>query len=184
MEEGEHIRFPFLGRGNKVGKSFRELAKELEVHPDTVRNKRRKRGIHGAGMTEEQEESIRQEIIEGKQRKERHDIMAEEARKKGKSFKPSVRRIDTKDTSSVPDMLQDCKEQYVKNEILIQKLQYEIDQYDSLMISNNNGSLSLLPQLASLERYQKVNISLRTQIANLEEVLGKITESEDDDPFE
>ena len=95
-----------------------------------------------------------------------------------------MRRIDKQDESSVLDMLQDCKEQYVRNQELIQRLSYEIDQQDLLMHGNGNGTLSAVPQLGMMEKFQKINISLRNQIVSLEMELGRVAEpKKDDDPF-
>lgn len=115
---------------------------------------------------------------------EKAEVKAKQEKAKSSGFKPKVRRIDKKSSSSVRDMLQDCKERYVANERIIQRLQFEIDQQDSLMHGLRNGTISCLPQLSTIEKFQKVNITLRSQIVTLEAELGVNAKDEsEDDPF-
>lgn len=100
------------------------------------------------------------------------------------NFEAQVRHIENQDVSSASDMLQDCKEQYVENQKLIKRLEFEIKEQEICMNGVGNGTLSGLPQFKSLERFQKINIALRNQIVQLEEALGKVVKAkEDDDPF-
>lgn len=94
-----------------------------------------------------------------------------------------VRRIDQKDTSSLIDLLQDCKERYVANEKLIKRLQYELDNTDNFLKGSGNGTLQIVPQLSAMEKYQKLNISLRNQIKHFEDELGRVKYEEEDNPF-
>lgn len=100
-----------------------------------------------------------------------------------KEFKPSVRRIDKADDSSIRAMLQDCKERYVKNEEIIQRLDYEIANQDSLVGGTKEGNFQIAPQMNAMERFQKVNIALRNQIMQMESALGMTAEAQDEDPF-
>ena len=54
---------------------------------------------------------------------------------------------------------------------------------EKLFRGNNNGTFQCMPQLTVLDKYQNMNYKLRTQIADFEEKLGKITENVEDDPF-
>lgn len=93
-----------------------------------------------------------------------------------------VREIDKEDGSSAQSMLLDCKEQYVRNERIILRLNYEVEAQESLMGGTKTGNFQADPRLAIMEKYQKVNIALRNQIIFLEKQLGISTET-DEDPF-
>lgn len=162
--------------------SLRKLAETAGVSRQTTLRAKQSLGIENETLTDEDAERILEEVESTgefkKDSKKRKSIMS-------KSFKASVRRIDKNDDSSVLDMLQDCKEQYVQNQELIQRLQYEISKQDNLMIGNGNGTLSPSPQLGIMEKYQKINISLRNQIMALEEEIGRRAEPrKEDNPFE
>ena len=159
-----------------MDESVTEMAKRLGVSKSTASRRRKIASKTGADPEAEIRELKDVNTVNVKR--------LDELRKGNKSFKPNVRRIDRSDVSSLHDMLQDAKERYVANEELIQKLQYEIDQVDVLMTANTNGTVSVVPQLASMERFQKLNISLRNQILALETEIGRIAQEKDDDPFE
>lgn len=164
-----------------MAQSQRELAKSAGVDAKTIRNAKKRCGITSATPNEEEAKEILEDIKETQELKEKVD---KKMKVKSGDFKPTVRRIDESEESSVLDMLQDCKEQYVRNEGLIQRLQYEIDHQEILMHGNGNGTLSALPQLGLLEKFQKVNISLRNQILSLETEAGRIAEpKQEDNPF-
>ncbi len=163
-------------------KSLRELAESAGVDHVTILNIIKRRGFDSKTLTDEQADIVYEDAKETAMLTK---TTKEKASKSSKGFKPKLRRIDETDDSSVLAMLQDCKEQYVKNEGFIQRLQYEIDQQDSLMHGNGNGTLSALPQLTIMEKYLKINISLRNQIVALEEEVGRRAEPrKEDDPFE
>ena len=165
-----------------MAKSQRKLADEIGVSQSLIRDAKKKLGITNSTLSKQDENKIKKIVAPSKKLK---DEVQQKMTKKSGKFKPNVRRIDKQDGSSINDMLQDCKEQYVNNEELIQRLQYEISNQDILMNGNGNGTLSPLPQLSTLEKFQKINISLRNQIVQLEEELGRIAEpKKEDDPFE
>ena len=164
-----------------MAQSQRKLAKSMGVGKDTVCRAKKSLGIKSKTLNDKEAELVKEVVKETAALKK---STAAKTSKTSENFKPNVRRIDVSDKSSVVDLLQDCKEQYVKNEGLIQRLQYEIDNQDILMHGNGNGTLSPLPQLGLLEKFQKVNISLRNQIMSLEEELGRYAEEHEDDPFE
>lgn len=162
--------------------SQRKLAESVGVNQRSVLRAKQSLGITSETLSDEEAELIREAL------KDTAELQVEKTRKlskKSNTFVPNVRRIDENDGSSALDMLQDCKERYVKNEDLIQRLQYEIDQQDILMHGNGNGTLSAIPQLTVMEKFQKINISLRNQILSLETEVGRIAEPrKEDDPFE
>lgn len=163
--------------------SLRKLAETAGVAHRTISNVKERLGIVGETISDEDAERILEEVSSttGVLKK----TTLEKTSKKSTGFVPNVRRIDKNDDSSVSAMLQDCKERYVRNEGLIQRLQYEIDSQDILMHGNGNGTLSPLPQLGIMEKFQKVNISLRNQIMALEEEVGLRAEPrKEDNPFE
>lgn len=165
-----------------MARSQRKLAQSLGVAQASVSDAKKSLGIEGKTMTDEEEKLVidkLQDIVK------LHKDAKEKSSRKSDDFVPNVRRIDQYENSSVADMLQDCKEQYVRNEGLIQRLTYEIDLQDILMHGNGNGTLSPLPQLPLLEKFQKVNIALRNQILALEQELGRLAEPRhEDNPFE
>lgn len=161
--------------------SQRKLAKSMGINEKTIRDVKKSLGIESKTMS--QEEMLR--VIE---RITQTVDLKSDARKKlekgSSAFIPEVRRIDKQDQSSVWDMLQDCKEQYVHNEGLIKRFQYEVSLQDITMHGNSNGTLSPLPQISMMEKFQKINISLRNQIVQLEQELGiNAKPQEDDNPF-
>lgn len=166
-----------------ASKTVEKLAKELNVDKKTVKNHRKSLGIHGKNMTKEDVEKVTASVNVNKELKKRVEKNVEKVTKANKNFAPNVRRIDEKDVSSLVDMLQDAKERYVKNEELIQRLQFEIDNLDALMSGNTNGTVSSIPQLGTMEKYIKSNISLRNQILEFEKALGRTSYDEEDDPF-
>ena len=162
--------------------SLEKLAQTVGVDKKSVHRAKKSLGITNETLTNSDAEAIKdalQPTVELKRKTKAFDDV------KSDEFVPEVRRIDQSDDSSVLDMLQDCKEQYVANEKLIKRLRYEIDHQQNLMHGNSNGTLSSLPQLGIMEKLQKVNISLRNQIMNLESELGRNAEPrKEDDPFE
>ena len=164
-------------------KGVKKLAKELEVSRQTIKNTRKKLGKRGEIADEEEIEQIRNPVGMNATIKRRNEENLSNLYEANATFKPNVRRIDERVNSSVTDMLQDAKERYVKNEELIQRLQFEIDNMDVLMNGNSNGTVSSIPQLATIERFIKSNIALRNQIVEFEKLLGRTSEDEEDDPF-
>lgn len=157
----------------------KELATQIGVSEQLISYIKKNLGITTKNLNEEQIKSITAmasnsaKMIEENRDFENLDF----------SMTPSVRRIDKNEGSSLIDMLQDCKEQYVKNEENIQRLQHEISMSDKLFRGNGNGTLQALPQLTMLEKFQKINISLRKQIYEFEAQLGRIAVNAEDDPF-
>lgn len=161
--------------------SQRKLAKSVGVAKTTIVHAKKSLGFDNPVLTDEQGEAVVKEVMKTVELKE---SAKSKMGKVSKDYQPNVRRIDKQDQSSVSDMLQDCKEQYVHNEGLIQRFQYEISIQDILMHGNSNGTLSPLPQLTMLEKFQKINISLRNQILQLETELGRVAKQDKDNPFE
>lgn len=162
--------------------SQRKLAESVGVDAKTIRNAKKTLGITSSSLDEEQQSAVLEEVQKTIRLKE---SVNQKMERTSEGFVPNVRRIDQKDDSSALQMLQDCKEQYVRNEGLIQRLQYEVGEQDILMHGNSNGTLSPLPQLGILEKFQKINIALRNQILQIEQVLGRHAElRQEDDPFE
>ena len=160
-----------------MAKSIRQLARSARVSIGTIQNIKNELGIDE--ITEEDE----QKIIE---KAKLTTLYTDEAKKfvnTKAEFEPNVRRIDQQDNSSIVDLLQDCKEHYVKNERLIQTMQHEIEELGVSARANPNGTISLLPQVKSIEAFQKVNVTLRNQILDLEDRLGK-TLGNETNPFD
>ena len=151
-------------------KSQSEIAGMTGVTQKTVSNLERKHG----GSEEDIIEAAKQSAKRTKEAKERFKTV-------NSKIKSKVRRIDLKSGSSIEDMLQDTKEQYVQTQTLIERLQHEIDENEYLMGGTTSGNFQILPHVNTLERYIKVAIQLRNQIAALENLNG--TSEEDTDPF-
>lgn len=162
--------------------SQRKLAETAGVSLGTIENAKKTLGITSKTISKADEKAILEEV------RKTVDLKASMHRKssvKSDGFTPNVRRIDKQDESTVLEMLMDCKEQYVSNEGLIQRLQYEVSRQDILMHGNSNGTLSPLPQLGILEKFQKINIQLRNQILQLEQELGRYAKTkQEDNPFD
>ena len=154
------------------------MAKRLGVAESTISTRKKKAAKRGDSQDVEQQIKELKDV--NTVNVKRLNTLSENSKK----FKANVRRIDRMSESSLHDVLQDAKERYVKNEEVIQKLQFEIDQLDVMMAANNNGTVSIVPQLATIEKFIKLNISLRTQILALEVELGRVAQEKDDDPFE
>ena len=148
-----------------MARSQRKLAKTVGVGKTTIAKAKKTLGIKNSKMSKAEEAAV---IKEAKKTVDLKKSAKKKLAKTSADFVSTVRRIDNDDKSSVLALLQDCKERYVHNEELIQRFQYEISQQDSLMHGNGNGTLSCLPQLSALEKFQKINISLRNQIITLE----------------
>ena len=162
--------------------SQRKLAESVGVDNKTIRNAKKSLGITTRNLSEEDQERV---LAEVQKTIDLHESVKRKEQVTSENFTPNVRRIDKQDDSSALQMLQDCKEQYVTNEGLIQRLQYEISKQDILMHGNGNGTLSPLPQLGILEKFQKINIALRNQILQIETTVGRHAEPrEEDNPFE
>jgi len=159
-----------------VRKSDRSLAKELGVGHEAVGNARKRYGS-------DNDDIVAAAVLAKQKIQGRNADTAERlANSAKKSFMRKVRRIDKSNASSIRDVLQDCKERYVKNEEIIQRLQWEVDQQDAYTIDNGNGSMSTIPALNAVERFIKLNISLRNQIIAIEQTL-EISEADEEDPF-
>lgn len=157
-------------------KSDRSLAKELGVGHEAVGNARKRYGS-------DNDDIVAAAVLAKQKIQGRNADTAERLAKSAKkSFMSKVRRIDKSNASSIRDVLQDCKERYVKNEEIIQRLQWEVDQQDAYTIDNGNGSMSTIPALNAVERFIKLNISLRNQIIAIEQTL-EISEADEEDPF-
>lgn len=162
--------------------SQRKLAKSLGVGKTTIAKAKRTLGITNSTLDGEDELAVINEAMKTVDLKE---SAKKKMAKSSSKFIPNVRRIDKHDQSSVEEMLQDCKEQYVRNEELIQRLQFEVSEQDNLMHGNANGTLSSLPQLGTIEKFQKINIALRNQILQLEQEIGRVAKAQDkDNPFD
>lgn len=160
-----------------MAKTIRQIARSARVSIGTVQNIKNELGIDE--ITDENAELILQKA-------KQTTAYTDEAKKFVNSkvaFEPNVRRIDQQDSSSIVDLLQDCKEHYVKNERLIQQMQHEIEEIGVSARANPNGTISLLPQVKSIEAFQKVNVTLRNQILDLEDRLGK-TLGNETNPFD
>lgn len=161
--------------------SQRKLAKSMGINEKTIRDVKKTLGIESKSLSQDELYLVIEQVTKTV------DLKSDTRKKLEKAsseFTPNVRRIDKQDQSSVLDMLQDCKEQYVHNEGLIKRFQYEISLQDITMHGNSNGTLSPLPQISMMEKFQKINISLRNQIVQLEQELGRNAKpQEDDDPF-
>lgn len=161
--------------------SQRKLAESLGVSLGQVAKVKKSLGITSKTLSDDDVKKISKECEKTIELKKGTKKKIESV---GKNFVADVRHIEKQDVSSVDDMLLDCKEQYVANQLLIKRLEFEINCMDSCMNGVSNGTLSGLPQFKSLEKFQKINIALRNQIVQLEEALGKVVKAkEDDDPF-
>lgn len=160
-----------------MAKTIRQIARSARVSIGTVQNIKNELGIEE--ITDENAKLIEEKA-------KQTTAYTDEAKKfvnAKADFEPNVRRIDQQESSSIVDLLQDCKEHYVRNERLIQQMQHEMDELGVSARANPNGTISLLPQVKSIEAFQKVNITLRNQIIDLEEKLGK-TLGNETNPFD
>lgn len=152
-------------------KTQREIAAVTGVTHQTVSNIQRKTGATGDELIELCKESA-----------ERTASADNRFKKPNSKIKAKVRRIDKKSGSSLLDILQDAKEQYVANQQIIARLQFEIDAQDNLMGGTTSKNFQMLPQIAALEKFVKANITLRNQIVQLEGMSG--ASEEDSSPFD
>ena len=165
-----------------MARSQRKLAETTGVAKTTIVNAKKSLGITSKTLSEEEEQAVIDKAMETVRLQQ---SAKQKMSKTSEGYVPNVRRIDQRDASSILDLLQDCEEQYVRNEELIQRLQYEVSQQDILMHGNSNGTLSPLPQLKMIQDYQKINITLRNQIKEFENDIGRVAKPhEADDPFE
>lgn len=155
-----------------MAKSQRQIAEMTGVDKHTVLRKQKEL------PTEEAVIEKCKEIGEKKKAKRKTvESMDEE-------FVPNVRRINENSGSSIEMMLQDCKEQYVTNQEIIKRLEHELSFMGKMTSVSHTGSYQVAPQLGIIEKYLKVNISLRNQITALEEKLGIEADEKEDNPFE
>lgn len=152
-------------------KSQREIAAVTGVTHQTVSNIQRKTGATGDELVELCKESA-----------ERTKEAENRFKKPNSKIKAKVRRIDKSTGSSLSAILQDAKEQYVKNQEIIARLQFEIDAQDNLMGGTTSKNFQMLPQVAAMEKFVKANITLRNQIIQLEGMSG--VSEEDSNPFD
>lgn len=160
-----------------------KLAKELGTSRETIKNLSKKKGNGTGELTAEVEEEIRNEVAINQKLKADNLDKVEMLKQSNAKFKPKVRRIDKQAYSSMHDVLKDAKDRYVANEEIIQKLQNEINNQDVMMNGNINGTVSIIPQLTSIERFIKLNIALRNQIIEIEAKIGIDGKESEDDPF-
>ena len=160
--------------------SMSELAKIAGVSRQNIADIKKSLDIKNKILTKEDEERILEAAHkQAAYLKESKDILEREI----PQVEVKVRRIDQKDGSSLYDLLQDCKERYVENEIIIRRLNNELNNMEKLFRGNNNGTFQCMPKLAMIDKYQNMNYRLRSQIADFEDKLGKIAASVEDDPF-
>lgn len=163
-------------------RSHVNLAEELGVTPSCITKAKKRLGISGETLTKEDESAIREHIQANVLDRDRE--FTERLESANEEFTITVREINKTDESSLYAILQDCKDHYVENERLIQRLQHEIGTKTSLIQLNGNRTVSADPLLRPLESFQKVNIALRNQIVTLESELGKMPSLVTDDPFD
>lgn len=157
-----------------------KLAESLGVTPGTISKAKKKLGIESKTLSESQADAI-SNFLQGTSLKRANAI---EEMHGSEDFVPNVREIDKQDDSSMLDFLQDCKEQYVENQRMIKRLQFEIESQSSMIVMNGNRTVSVSPHFKPIEALQKINIQLRNQIISIEEALGRDPKTDkDDDPF-
>lgn len=155
-----------------MAKSQREIAELTGASRRSVRLKQKE------GLTEETVIKKCKEIGDKKKAKKLTvESMDEE-------YVPDVRKINEQTGSSIESMLLDCKEQYVTNQGVIKRLEHELSFMGTMTSVSHTGSYQVAPQLGMIEKYLKVNISLRNQIMVLEEKLGIEADEKEDNPFE
>lgn len=159
-----------------------KLSEELGVNRRTIRNHAKKLGKDVGKLTEAETKEIKDKVNKSKEIVNTNLGKIDELKEKSTKFKSQVRRIDKYDYSSILDILQDAKERYVANENIIQRLQFEIDNFDVLLVGQTNGATTAIPQLPAIEKFIKLNIALRNQILEIEEKLGRNAET-NSDPF-
>ena len=158
----------------------RNVAEVTKVNPTTVTKTKKSLGISGT-MDEDEALQVAKKIGTTERIRKRNEKIVEGLQSNTR-FESKVRRIDQQDTASTKPMLQDAKDRYVANEQIIERLQHEIEQHEVYAVDNSNGSISVIPQLNTIQSFIKINISLRTQIMQMEQTL-EISENEAEDPF-
>lgn len=153
-----------------------EMARLAGVDTKTITNIKRRLGIKGTSFTLEQQEAILKEA------KASSDLTKEAKFLKVVDVPVDTRKISDYKGSVVELMLEDAKNRYDKNEAVIARLDNELEQVGQLFRGNQNGTLQSMPQLTMTEKFQKLNIALRKQIAELEGILN-VVGSNEDDPF-
>lgn len=164
-----------------MAKGTRTLAKELGVTRDQVKHIKKEVQNDGKPMSASTVKVAKEKIKRNNAIKEKNASTVEKL--SSMKVRSKVRRIDKQDTSSLQALLSDAKERYVANQKIIEQLQAEVDNIDSTIVDNANGSLSSLPQFTTIERFVKLNINLRNQIVQLEEALEITSDEEEDNPF-
>lgn len=88
--------------------------------------------------------------------------------------------------NTVETRLEDAKKQYIENAKVIKELKKFIDRCESLSVTASNGTSSMIPEFKSWQELVKLNITLRKQINDMEQIIqnGKIKTEEDANPFE
>lgn len=164
----------------KMTITVEKLAESLGVTPGTISKAKKKLGIESKSLSESQADAI-SNYLQGTSLKIGNSF---EEKPNSEDFVPNVREIDKKDDSSMLDFLQDCKEQYVENQRMLKRLQYEIESQSSMIVMNGNRTVSISPHFKPIESLQKINIQLRNQIISIEDALGRDPKADkDDDPF-
>lgn len=164
----------------KMAITVEKLAGSLGVTPGTISKAKKKLGIEDKTLTESQADAI-SNYLQGTSLKRAN---AFEQMQTSGDFVPNVREIDKQDDSSMLAFLQDCKEQYVSNQRMIQRLQFEIESQSSMIVMNGNRTVSVSPHFKPIEALQKINIQLRNQIISIEDALGRDPKADrEDDPF-
>lgn len=164
-----------------MAKGTRSLAKEIGATRDQVRKTKKELQKDGKPITEENAEIIKDKIKRNNKIKDKNAKIVSKMSKV--TVKSKVRRIDKQDGSSLRALWQDAKERYVANEKIIETLQAEIDCMDSSIVDNATGSIGSIPQLATIEKFIKLNITLRKQIVEIEQAMEITGDEEEADPF-
>lgn len=164
-----------------MAKGSRSLAKEIGATRDQVRKTKKELQKDGKPITDENVEIIKEKIRRNNKIKDQNAALVDKLSKTKKKSK--VRRIDKQSGSSLEALLADAKERYVANEKIIENLQLEIDNIDCSIVDNATGSIGAIPQLGTIEKFIKLNITLRKQIAELEQAMEITGNAEEADPF-
>ena len=83
-----------MAKKESTKKSVQKLADELGVSKQTIKNKRKKLGISGKGMSKKETEEVKKAVTQNTKLKAENKKKVAKLKKANKVFKPKLRRID------------------------------------------------------------------------------------------
>lgn len=165
-------------------KLLKELKDFAGVNHNTVYAHCKKLGISVAKPTKKDIKKLKESLSHVKKKKEKIKKDVEIAHKVPMDDLSVIEKLANSNVATLKQIYSDLKEEYDFNRFMIKLFQKQIEGLNALVKDNGNGTVSIDKCVVQLEKFVKLNFSLRNQIVLLEEKLAIGPEKTDETPFD